>query len=300
MFGYVRIFKPELKFCEYDHYKAVYCTLCKRLGKLYGPTAKMLLNYDFTFVAMLDLALRKSEPCLVKKSCAANPLKSCYYCSNEEDKAFDFTCALTVMLFYHKLADNIQDSGFFGKIFYSMPMPYAKAKLKKAEKRYPEAAKIVADCMELQRQAEASPERNIDSVAEPSAKMISALAQMLSDDPEQKTLLKHFGFYLGRWIYLIDAFDDIEKDINSGSFNPFVEKCGLTKEDAEQNGEKLLDARLYANECLNMTVGRAVQIFELFELGKYKSIFDNIIYKGLGDAQRRALYPQKKKGEKNK
>lgn len=289
LFGYVRIFKPQLRICEYDAYKAVYCTLCKHLGRQYGPQARLLLTYDYTFVAMLYMALHKQAVNPKKSVCVCNPLKKCIYCTCDKS-AFDLTCAMTAEMFYYKTVDNIQDSGFFGRMGWRAVKLLAAPMRKKSMRLYPEMEEIMAQCSKAQYAAEHEGSGSVDESAEPTAKMLSDLAQLLSEDETEKRVLKDFGYYLGRWIYLIDAFDDIEKDIRADSFNPFVKRFELTIKDIEEDSELLEQARLYANETLNMTVARAAKAFELLNLGDYAPIFNNIIYLGLGEAQRRALH----------
>ncbi len=288
MFGYVRIFKPQLKVCEYDAYKAVYCTLCKHLGRIYGIHSRLLLNYDYTFVAMLYMALHQQKISPKRSVCVCNPLKKCLYCTCDA-AAFELTSAMTAEMFYYKTVDNIEDSGFWGRLGWKTVRLIAAPMRKKAMRAYPEMEEVMAEYIKAQLDTEKGEDRSVDAAAEPTAAMLSALAPMLSDDPTDQRVLKDFGYYFGRWIYLIDAFDDIEKDIRKGNFNPFVVRFGLTLEDIEKDTALLEEARLYANECLNMTVARAAAAFELLELGEYAPIFNNIIYLGLGESQRRAL-----------
>ena len=79
MFGYIRIGKPELKVKEYDMYKAVYCSLCRELGKEYGFFTRFTLSYDFTFLALLELSLREDFCGTHRKRCVCNPLKKCNF-----------------------------------------------------------------------------------------------------------------------------------------------------------------------------------------------------------------------------
>ena len=290
LFGYVRIYKPQLKFCEYEAYKAIYCTLCKHLGRQYGLHARLLLNYDYTFVAMLYMALHKQPVDPQKKACCCNPLKKCLYCTCADTAGFELTCAMTAEMFYYKTVDNIRDSGFFGSLGWGLVKVIAAPMRKKSMKRYPELERLMAEYSEAQTAVEQGEDRSVDASAEPTARVLSELAQLASDDATDKRVLKDFGYYFGRWIYLIDAFDDIEKDIKENGYNPFVYKFGLTEADTKSDSERLEQARMYANECLNMTVARAATAFELLDLGDYAPIFNNIIYLGLGEAQRKALH----------
>ncbi len=288
MFGYVRIYKPQLRICEYEQYKAVYCTLCKELGKTYGPFARMLLNYDFTFVALLYMALHGQQPCVERKCCVFNPLKRCSYCIGDRE-GFNMTCAMTAEMYYHKLSDNVADSGWLSSIGWRLLRLTAAPMRRKARKLYPQIDALVEKCMTDQAAAEKAEDSSIDSAAEPSARLISELAQLVAANDTDRVVLKDFGYFFGRWIYLIDAFDDMADDVKKNSFNPFAARFGLTKEDIENNTERWSEARLYANECLNMTVARALTAFNLLDTGVYAPIFENILVLGLGEAQRQAL-----------
>ena len=289
LFGYVRIYKPEMKVREYEAYKGVYCTLCREIGRDNGLHARALLSYDYTFVAMLYMALHKQQPCFELKSCVFNPLKRCSFC-NCDRAAFELTGGMTALMFHYKVTDNIRDSGAIGRVLWRAARLVSSPMRKRARRRYPELDELIAQCMRSQYDVEHSEDVSIDSAAEPTAVLLRELAQMLSEDASDRVVLRDFGYFLGRWIYLIDAFDDIEKDIKESSFNPFVIRFGLTKRDIDDDSERLRQAREYANECLNMTVARAIKAFGLLDVGQYAPIFDNILYLGLGESQRRALH----------
>ena len=112
MFGYISIDKPELKVKEYETYKALYCGLCRHLGKTYGVFAKCVLNYDLAFVSLLSAALSEKIPCYEKKRCRVNPFKKCCFCKDDgEEQAL--AAAANVALFDLKVEDNIKDGSFF-------------------------------------------------------------------------------------------------------------------------------------------------------------------------------------------
>lgn len=77
MFGYVRACKPELKIKEYETYKAVYCSLCRLMGREYGLWSRFTLSYDFTFLALLNMAMTDGCDPVERGRCFFNPLKKC-------------------------------------------------------------------------------------------------------------------------------------------------------------------------------------------------------------------------------
>ena len=93
MFGYVKTCTPQLRICEWEAYRGVYCGLCRTLGHRFGPLARLTLSYDFTFLAMLDMALREEPPEYRRRSCGVNPLRRCPHCEENADGCCVCCCA---------------------------------------------------------------------------------------------------------------------------------------------------------------------------------------------------------------
>ena len=298
MFGYIRIYKPQLKICEYETYRTVYCTLCRHLGKQMGLPARLLLNYDYTFMAMLMIALSGEKPCFQPGRCVVNPLKKCGSCLTHE-QAFRYTSALTGIMFYYKLKDNIADSSAGRRLLWRTLQPYASRVRKKAARLYPEEDALVSEYitrqLQIESKAKAGDEIIIDELCEPTADVLSAFAQRLSEKESDRVVLKHFGYFMGRWIYMIDALDDLADDLKDGSFNPLAMQFGLTADDAANETERWEQARIFGNDSLNMSAAEAVKYYELLDLGEFKPIADNVMYLGISDAQRSALFPPSSK-----
>lgn len=143
MFGYVRIYKPELKIKDYEIYKAAYCSVCRALGRHYGVIARGLLSYDATFLYLYRAAISEAADCKYEKGvCPFNPLKKCGYICGQ-DKAFEFVASVTVILSYFKLIDSINDSGFFKRFFCRLALQYMKRKYKKAKALYPDLCAVI-------------------------------------------------------------------------------------------------------------------------------------------------------------
>ncbi len=302
MFGYIRIYKPQLKICEYETYRAVYCTLCRHLGKQMGIPARLLLNYDYTFMAMLMIALSGEKPCFEQGRCVVNPLKKCGNCPTNA-QAFQYTSALTGIMFYYKLKDSIADSSAGRRLLWRTLQPYASHVRKKAARLYPEEDAMVSQYItrqfEAENRARESGEIIIDELCQPTADVLSAFAERLAHKESDRVILKHFGYFMGRWIYMIDALDDLDRDLKDGSFNPLALRFGLTPDDAEGKTERWEQARIFGNDSLNSSAAEAVKYFELLDLGEFKPIADNVMYLGLSDAQKNALFPPVKKRRRN-
>lgn len=295
MFGYVRPQKSELLVREYEQYKGIYCSLCRQLGKSYGAAARLTLSYDCTFYAMLLLSLNPECPGFHTGRCMVNPLKKCSYCNAGENELV-MASALSVLMTYHKIRDDIADSGFFGKLRGYLLLPIASGARKKAARDFPELDSIVSDAMKRQEEAERNESPGIDLCADPTANMLCHVFELAAGEEDaskntQARVLNQIGYYLGRWVYLIDAADDMEKDLKSKSFNPFVLQFQLNQNSTEAD---LGLAREKANQVLNMTLSRLIAAFHILEVKHFSPILENIIERGLSAIQKELLFKEEK------
>ena len=130
MFGYVMPLVPVLSKEDQDTYKQVYCGLCEALGREYGRLAKLTLNYDFVFLALLGMALLDKEPQQGKCRCMTHPYKKVSVLKENQVQNYTLSCAM--ILNYYKCKDNLQDNGFSSKIKAMAVYPYLAAQRKKA------------------------------------------------------------------------------------------------------------------------------------------------------------------------
>lgn len=283
MFGYIRVKKEELKIKDFEAYKAVYCSLCKKLGRSYGILSRLTLSYDFAFLSLLNISLKSGCVSFERKRCAFNPFKKCNYCKSSDE--LDMPAAAAMIMLYYKILDNIKDEKGFKKLGFLLLKPIFSGAHKKAAKKYPLIEKTVAEYIESQNIAENDGNCTLDSVCDPTAKALSKLLPLCSDDSSQKRVLERLGYCLGRYIYIMDAGCDIEKDIKSGSFNV------LKKYVKEGNIKK--DTVLKTEPQIYFCINEAAKAFELLEIRKFKPILGNIIYLGLEDVYLKELKNEK-------
>lgn len=291
VFGYVRPQKSELLVREYEQYKGVYCSLCRQLGKSYGMVSRLTLSYDCTFYALMLLAFRPECPGFQSGRCVVNPLKKCTFCSSGEPE-FVSASALSVIMTYYKIRDDIADSRFWGKLrAYALLLLAARAH-RKAAADFPRLDAIISASMEEQKAAEQAPDPCLDSCAEPTAKMLQQVFEASAgedgepDSPKVR-ILRQFGYFLGRWVYIIDAADDMEKDLKTASFNPFIIQCGLNDASSPEELEK---AKSYANEVLNLTLSQLTAALNILDLDHFGEIIQNVVLKGLPEIQKELLF----------
>ena len=276
MFGYLQIQKSELLVREFEAYKSVYCGLCKQMGKDYSFLTRFSLSYDCTFYAMLLMSVKRSCIGFKDGRCRCNPLKKCKYAIAEDD-CYSKASAFSVISVYYKLKDDLSDGKFFKKLMVRMILPFFSHWHKKAVKKYPDIEKYASEMMMLQKNAENSDEISLDKSAHPTAYMLANVFALEADDEMQRRVYYEFGYHLGRWIYLVDAADDYEKDKKSGNFNPFL---NIVAEN---------DMKEYMTAVLNQSLARAYDAYNLIEIKDFKGILDNMILLGFPAMQNRVI-----------
>ena len=273
MFGYVRIDKPEMKVKEYEAYRGLYCSLCKAMGRYFGVLSRLTLSYDVTFLLLVRLSFLGISPSFEQGRCPFNPTKRCNYCCNGENE-LKYTASVSMMMFYFKVKDNISDGSFFKSLMMYLLLPWAKSKYKKAKRFYPEVAEIIEECMLRQAGNEKEKTSVTDKAAHESADALGKIVAFGFDD--EKGSLHRFGYGIGKWVYLMDAADDIEKDLKTKCYNVFVEKYSLSSfSDVSQS---IIDEII---GTLNLSCAIAREAYEKIENKTLVPIIENIIFSGM-------------------
>jgi hypothetical protein len=230
------------------------------------------------------MSLQNSCNGFEQKRCRFNPLKKCSYCKTDSDN-LSKAVVLSVISAYYKILDDIQDSSFLKRTAYKIVKPIFAHWRKKASKRYPEIDNAVKLMLEEQLRAEENPDCNLDMACDPTAKMLGTLLKLESKSKSEERIYYQLGYGIGRWIYLIDAVDDYDKDIKKGNFNPF----SLYKDDLNNIMEN----------NLSQSLAMAYDAYNLIDIVDFKGIIDNVILKGLPVVQIEILNKRKVKYEKS-
>lgn len=285
MFGYVRPFTPELKVRELEDYKAVYCGLCRTMGKRHGFLTRFTLNYDFTFLVML-LACH-AEPCETTQCrCPAHPFRKRKMC--RQIPALDVAADESMILSYHKLLDDVADNSFFRGLPARIAAVALKRAYRKAAAARPDFDRNVAACLEELRILEQGRSPSLDRPADTFARILQAAAPATGDECRDRAL-GQLLYHVGRWIYLVDAWDDLEDDISSGDYNPILERYEHKPKEHEQ------DVRVTLLHSRNL----AVSAYGLVQSTQWDGILSNILCLGLGAVENAVFTGQWEKKRKN-
>ncbi len=262
MFGYVMINKPELKIKEYERYHAYYCGLCRTLKKEYGMFGQFTLTYDMTFLIVLLTALYEEQPNHEKHHCMVHPVKKHSMLHND---ITSYAAAMNMALSYHHFRDDWEDErsikGLSGAKF-------VKCRYKRIEKKYPRQVDVIKRTLKELNQLEKAKETNLDYVARPFGELMAELFIYKEDQWQED--LRNLGFYLGKFIYIMDAYEDLEEDLKKGSYNPFI----------ETDKEKLFEE---IGHILTMMMAEATKAFEKLPIVVQPEvdILRNILYAGV-------------------
>lgn len=268
MFGYVRPVRQEMKCKEFDLYRATYCGLCRCMRRRYGFIAPFLLNYDFTFLALLLWQPESSfTPC--RGRCHANPLVKKDMCP--DDPALERAADESIILSWWKLKDSVRDESFTAGMSARAVSLLIYPAYRKAAVRCPKFDSTVQSCLAELAQLEAENCPSIDRAADTFARLLRAAAP---SDNSQSRVLDQLLYHLGRWIYLLDARDDLEEDRQAGRYNPVALRYGPQSDD-----EAL-------KQTLDHSLGLMGAALQLGEFGCRHAVLENIIYLGLPLVQR--------------
>ena len=269
MFGYIGTIESELKVREAASYKSWYCGLCQCMKRRYGPFCTLFLQYDCAFLALLFSG--ELGEAVDAKRCHC--LHRCHDPQRKyrlETPALRFAAAVNVLLAYYKCYDDWRDERDLKKGAAALLL---KGAVKRAGRDYPALLERTRQFYADQARMEESDGRP-DAAADPTGRYLESLADMLPFPEAEKTPLKWLLYNLGRWIYLMDAWDDREKDQKKGTFNPYL-MANTSKEDAAFG--------LYAS------LEEAHKAFDLLSPSRDGGLMANVLTLGCPERTRRVL-----------
>lgn len=273
MFGYIRPDKGELKVKEYELYQSIYCGLCRVMGKKYSYLYKMSLSYDFVFMVLLRLYVCPETVSFSKRRCIAHPAQK--KLMMDSNNALELAADVGVIMLYHNFADKIRDKDGLKSILCRFTMPELKRLRKKACKneKIAEFDRLTDERLKVLSSLE---DANTASVDMPAEEFGAILGEALSVGLEKnaRKAVYEIGRNMGRWIYAMDALDDIDKDAEKGRYNPFLATFGTPDEAKKRYG-------LINTSMLNMLSNAhlALELPENTDQGAY-NILSNIIRPG--------------------
>ena len=270
MFGYVRPSVRDLPEEELDRFRAMYCGLCHTLSRRYGQAARFILNYDFTYLAILlsDGTARAQGA----GRCYTSPIKKRPFL--EPTAAMELAADESVILAYWQLRDGVEDHAWASGLKYRAGARLLESAYKRAAALRPEFDQAVRRQLQLLSALEQAKDPSMDRAADSFAVLLSSAAEELTD-PIRKRIMEQILYHLGRWIYLIDGADDLKKDVESGNYNPVALRYGLT------DGTWTPESRRDFATTLDHSIHQMAAAFELWDFGVWTPVLQSTFYGGL-------------------
>lgn len=281
MFGYVTPLKPELKVRELNRFKSYYCGLCMQIKKDFGNIPRMALNYDMTFLALLLDGLVDDKPTIEFKKCVAHPIQKKPIVFNT--KALEYAAAINVSLTYFKLVDDANDDkSLKGKVGSTILSSYKKKFNDSISKINDIIKNNLNKLNELENNKSFS---SIDEICDPFSNIVANILKeypykLIEDNDDIRNNLYTLGYCLGKWIYIIDALDDLEKDMKKNKFNPInflYNTENLSYEKLKEEIKPRIEFTILNCACT------CKESLSKLPLNRNKELLENIIELGLMD-----------------
>lgn len=285
VFGYIRPAGKRLSEEDQKLFGSAYCGLCRTLGKRYGFTARFLLNYDFTFLAIL-LSIG-TEPACSKHFCPVHPCRGCT--SVDNDPSFELAADCSVVLAWWQFQDHIQDGPFFKGLLFRLASLLIYRSYTKARKHAHEFDLRVRQRLKELSDRERECCDSLDAAADPFALLMAEIAIFTADEVKRRIYYQLF-YHLGRWIYLVDAADDYRKDLKSGNYNPIRYRFRITCDQLPDS------VRAAIGDTLDASIRKMSAAYALLNPGIWKAVLDSIFYEslyGIGKAVLNGEYPNR-------
>lgn len=277
MFGYLDIEREKLEEGQRGLWQTFMCGLCFSTKKLFGNVPRMFISNDVNFFNVLFHSVLDLDVEIENKRCFSHPLKKRTVLKTGD--LTDRLAAANILLTYWKLYDDVTDENSVKKklALKSFSKHYVMAK-----NSFPELDASLSNNYEELRAFENSGCNSIDKVAHSFAKLSQDFcAHILGANTcdHAETLC----YNLGKWIYLIDALDDAEKDSKKNNYNVFLRCYGIG------DVKKLIDRKEEIRFLTYSTLNRIAQSYNDLNLEKYTCILNNVLYDSIRDKTKQVL-----------
>lgn len=263
MFGYININRQDLSKENLNIYQSYYCGLCHALKQDSGIKGQMFLNYDMTFLILLLTGLYELEDEQREFVCPLHPGKKK---TERINGATRYAAEMNVLLAYHNLEDDWRDDRAYVKHTLSHMI---RKDYRRISAKYPRQAAALERYMEKLTACEKNKEYNLDLIAGLTGEMLGEIFAWKEDVWSDE--LRCLGFYMGKFIYLMDAYEDLDKDEKNKKYNPFTKF-------REENGA---DYETIAKLILTSMMSECSKSFERMPILLHAEIIRNILYSGV-------------------
>ena len=263
MFGYIIPDQQAMTPKARDRYRTAYCGLCRRAAALHGMAGRMTLSYDLTFLNLLLSSLYEGETPAVAETgrCPVHPIRPIHW---RYSGPTDYCADIGLALHYYSARDKWQDDRSPAGLAY---MKLLDQHRRQAEARWPRACQAITDGLDQLARYEAEGCEDLDLVSGSFGGLMAELFDYKQDrwSPELRTI----GYSIGKYIYLLDAWDDLDRDKRKGAYNP------LRRISAEPDYQDQM------REIFELLLAQAAGAFRRLPCVEDVDLLENILYSGI-------------------
>lgn len=256
MFGYVTANVKTLENEDLKIYKGLYCGLCRTLKERHGSISRASLTYDMTFLILVLSSLYNTDDKTGEERCFVHPKSRHTYIVNEIS---DYAADMNVALFYNKLLDDWNDDK---RLKARAAAALYSKNYNDIKKKYPRQCQVMESCLRELADVESKGILNVDIPANIFGRLLAEIFIFRED--QYSDVLRKAAAGLGRFIYVMDAWDDLKDDIKKERYNPLT---SLPPENVEP--------------ILMMLMADCSEAFFSLPLSKNVNIIKNILYSGV-------------------
>ena len=275
MFGYVKAMRDDLTVRQDVLYRAAYCGLCKEMGRCTGQCSRLSLSYDMVFLYLVRTAIRGMTPEQKKGRCLLHPLRSRYIVQSDEE--LTYAARVSALLTYGKICDDLSDEKGMKRFTKMLAKPVFKSAKRRAalDELYGKIEEKLNELSDIE-------QKKIESVDAPAEVFGKLLGEVFAFGFEgnNAALAREIGFRTGRWIYAVDAADDIDEDKKSGGYNPFLLLWGENIDESRRDTIEM---------ALKYDLTSLAAAVDLIDESQSLKVIKNIIYLGMPFAAHKAL-----------
>ena len=264
MFGYINVNREKLSPADRSMYQSYYCGLCRVLKERFGRKGQILLNYDMAFLIVLLTGLYELEDTRQEFICALHPSKKQTARTNA---ATDYAAAMNILLSARNFEDDWNDNRSYTKKALAQLL---RKDYERVRELYPRQEMAITKYLRRLERAEKCREQNVDAVAGLTGEMLGEIFAWKEDDIWVDEL-RCLGFYMGKFIYLMDAYADIDKDTKNHCYNVL----SLMQQKTEQ------DFETFSRLMLTSMMAECAKSFERLPILLHAEICRNILYSGV-------------------
>lgn len=261
MFG---IMKPQ-PVCsahpDYHHHRQHYCGTCKAIGQAYGQHSRLLLNFDGVFLSELLTHLQDQSVSTWEKR-LQHPNTCLQMPTEEAPFTLRYAAAVTLLFTALSVNDQIADNNHWQwrwtKRLYGHAFEKALVDLQQWGVNVDFIRTNAQQQLALEQQT--APQYDLPTLlnyySHPTQEITAHVFEQGVNNEQERSIMATLGRLFGQLLYVLDAFEDYEKDVFFGEFNPLAQYWGLPRQLQEAQLDQVRQYLLHLSQQFNTALAQ--------------------------------------------